>query len=110
MVILQIYTDDITIDIVDDATIIVSDYNGMLPPLGKCWNHLIYVGGNSLDPILRYHYGYPKVQPLSVIAYFQARYDLKLEMCKLWVGGKYSEKNCEFEGNKNDAVYNTVNQ
>ena len=96
MVILQIYTDNSTIDIVGNATIIVSDYNGMLPLLGNCWNQACCVGGNRLDPILRYDYGYRKVQPLSVIAYFQARHDLKLEMCKLWVGGKYSEKNCEF--------------
>ena len=54
----------------------------------------VYVG-NRDDAILKYHYGYPKVQPLCVIAYFQARDGLERLKCQLWVGGNYTEKNCK---------------
>ena len=94
---LWLTTDDENIRTGKPTTIIVSDYNDTHVHFSCVEFGIpshVYVG-NRDDAILKYHYGYPKVQPLCVIAYFQARDSLERLKCQLWVGGNYTEKNCK---------------
>lgn len=53
-------------------------------------------GGDGPDTTLQYKYGFPLVDPLYIVAYFEAGYDLTLETCKLLVeGGQLREQNCQ---------------
>ena len=92
---LELHTNDVAVNDTDTTTIVLSD-NRMLPCLLTLCNfsRMSCAGGHGSDKLLRYHYGYPQVHPLCVIAYFQVQHDLKLEKCKLKVGGTYRERNC----------------